>query len=77
MDALGVADSPKARDIQQTIADAERRYDALQESVVEKQHRVNDAYVSHVIVVSVVTLSSLILDFFVRITAVQRHVLWY
>ena len=47
MDALGVADSPKARDIQQTISDLEGRYDALQEAVVEKQHRLNDAFVSH------------------------------
>ena len=47
MDTLGVADSPKARDIQQTISDLEGRYDALQEAVVEKQHRLNDAFVSH------------------------------
>ena len=45
LEELDCHDTPKAREIQATVEDFQARYDQIQEDVVDKQHRLNDAMV--------------------------------
>ena len=45
LEELDCKDTPKAREIQGTVDSYQKRYDQIQEQVVEKQHKLNDAVV--------------------------------
>lgn len=45
LEELDCKDTPKAREIQGTVENVQTRYDQIQEEVVDKQHRLNDALV--------------------------------
>ena len=45
LEELDCKDTPKAREITATVEDVQTRYDQIQEEVVDKQHKLNDAVV--------------------------------